>query len=575
MIRIYTRIVLDMTQDDIPVIESESFLHDGPVDLCMPSDGGRESGDGDRGSGGSSDSERGGRSGEGGDFGGMDYGGGMGSMGGFAEANQAAAQAGAEAAARGMSGMDGNGFGGNAGLNGPNDVPGSIAQRDMLGQAPMSGYETMSGIDFSGAFEQVGVKATKGPGGYYNEKGQKVGYSSGSPTSYGAADAGQAMGGMSWQGSSAINDAVTDAKSTNRQAVAREVTAKALTRTRASSLDPAQKKAIEDSINTGVLGKAVEAGMMSTVEAKAVANAYSSPMEHIGSMMGFDDPADLTTPFEKHAAAVKGGLVDPTTGALTTKGWMNVASPALGMLAGPLAGLGMSIAGIPGAIAGALAPSVASTVAKSDVPGARAAQAVSTLGKSVGVDLGPAAMGLSFAKSMDTMSGAQAHMGMQPDGVSGIEGQHGDGRGFNPSSYAQFFKGSKTPSLTNAARGTSYDGVLGGKSTPDFGQRVDGTQKGLGWQGEIPTDDGKVMTEVAIGVNVDGQEMQIPLIVKSTTDAELALLKANKPPTRAMIKKAIDSAMKRKAEDKSPFAGNEESGFNPGSYSMFFKKKGV
>ena len=308
---------MDMTQDDLPVIECDSFLYDGPMSLCMPSDGGRESGDGDRGSGGSTDSERGGDGESGGDFGGLDYGG-MGSISGFAEVNRAAARAGAEAAAQGMNDR-GYGFGGNTGLNGPNDVVGSIAQRDMLGMSPISGYETQSGVDFSGAYGKAGVQATKGPGGYYNDKGQKVGYSSGSPTSYGAADAARSMDGMSWQGSRSINDAVSDEKSVNRQSVAKEVMAKAIARTRASSLDPMQKKALEDSINTGVLGKAVDAGMMSAVEAQAVANAYSSPMEHIGSMMGFDAPADLTTPYEKSVAAIEAGLVDPKTGQLTAK----------------------------------------------------------------------------------------------------------------------------------------------------------------------------------------------------------------------------------------------------------------
>ena len=572
MTRIYTRIVMDMTQDDLPVIECDSFLYDGPMALCMgrDSDGSGGSANGGEGEGGSGES--GGREGgsDGGDFGGMDYGG-MGSIGGFAEANQAAARAGAEAAAQGMNDR-GFGFGGNTGLNGPQDVRASIAQRDMLGMAPISGYETQSGLDFSGAFSQAGVKATKGPGGYYNDKGQRVGYSSGSPTSYGAADAGRSMDGMSWQGSHAINDAVTDAKSTNRQAVAKEAMAKAIARTRASALDPSQKQAIENSINTGVLGKAVDAGMMSAVEAQAVANAYSSPTEALGSMMGFGPPTDLTTPYEKSVAAVEAGLVNPTTGKLTAKGWANVAAPAIGMLAGPLAGIGFGMAGVPGAIAGALAPSVVNSLTKADIPGSQAAQAVSTLGKSVGINAGPMAMGLSYANNMDVMSGAQAHMGTQPEHASSIEGERGDGAGFNPSSYAPFFKSSKTPEA-NLAK-TSYDRVLG-KSAPDYGTRGDGTQKGTGWQGEVPVGDGSVMTEKSIGVNVDGQEMQIPLIVKDTTDAELALLKANKPPTKAMIDKAIRSAMKRKAEGKSPFADNEESGFNPGSYSIFFKKKGV
>lgn len=571
---------MDMTQDDLPVIECDSFLYDGPVSLCMPSDGagGRSGGDGDRGSGGSSGSGESGGNSDGGDFGGMDYGG-MGSIGGFAEANAAAARAGAEAAAQGMNDR-GYGFGGNTGLNGPQDVRASIAQRDMLGMAPISGYETQSGLDFSGAFSQAGVKATKGPGGYYNDKGQKVGYSSGSPTSYGAADAGRSMDGTSWQGSKSINAAVSDEKSVNRQSVAKEVMAKAIARTRASSLDPMQKKALENSINTGVLGKAVDAGMMSAVEAQAVANAYSSPTEAIGSMMGFGPPTDLTTPYEKSVAAVEAGLVNPTTGKLTAKGWANVAAPAIGMLAGPLAGIGFGMAGVPGAIAGALAPSVVNSLTKADIPGSQAAQAVSTLGKSVGINAGPMAMGLSYANNMDVMSGAQAHMGTQPEHVSGIEGQKGDGSsGFNPASYSHLLKSSKASKSpdTNLARTntkSAYAGVLS-DDTPDYGDRVDGTQKGTGWQGEVPVGDGTVMTEKSIGVNVDGQEMQIPLIVKDTTDAELALLKAGKPPTKAMIDKAIRSAMKRKAEGKSPFADNGESGFNPGSYSIFFKKKGV
>ena len=38
MTRIYTRIVMDMTQDDLPVIECDSFIYDGPVSLCMGRD---------------------------------------------------------------------------------------------------------------------------------------------------------------------------------------------------------------------------------------------------------------------------------------------------------------------------------------------------------------------------------------------------------------------------------------------------------------------------------------------------------------------------------------------------------
>lgn len=57
--KIYTRVVMDMTQDDLPVLEEESFEYEGPMALCYdPGDGGRSSpqndGFGGRGSRGSS-----------------------------------------------------------------------------------------------------------------------------------------------------------------------------------------------------------------------------------------------------------------------------------------------------------------------------------------------------------------------------------------------------------------------------------------------------------------------------------------------------------------------------------------
>ena len=47
--KIYTRIVMDMTQDDLPVVESEGYEYDGPVALCW---GGRDSPEGGGGSAG-------------------------------------------------------------------------------------------------------------------------------------------------------------------------------------------------------------------------------------------------------------------------------------------------------------------------------------------------------------------------------------------------------------------------------------------------------------------------------------------------------------------------------------------
>ena len=51
--KVYTRIVLDMSLDDIPVVESDSFDYDGPWSLCEEGggDGGGDGGGGNSGGG--------------------------------------------------------------------------------------------------------------------------------------------------------------------------------------------------------------------------------------------------------------------------------------------------------------------------------------------------------------------------------------------------------------------------------------------------------------------------------------------------------------------------------------------
>lgn len=58
----------------------------------------------------------------------------------------------------------------------------------------------------------------------------------------------------------------------------------------------------------------------------------------------------------------------------------------------------------------------------------------------------------------------------------------------------------------------------------DWGDRPDGTPKNAGWRGIIPLPNGDVMTEVTIGVEIDGVETDIPLIVPSTTDDDLNII---------------------------------------------------
>ena len=95
-------------------------------------------------------------------------------------------------------------------------------------------------------------------------------------------------------------------------------------------------------------------------------------------------------------------------------------------------------------------------------------------------------------------------------------------------------------------------------SDPGYGPRNDGTRKGRGYFGEIPTTDGKVMTELGVGVEIDGKEVEIPLLVPTLTREEISLLASGQRPSPSVMKKAIDHAMARMRQGKSPFAQDGE-----------------
>lgn len=100
----------------------------------------------------------------------------------------------------------------------------------------------------------------------------------------------------------------------------------------------------------------------------------------------------------------------------------------------------------------------------------------------------------------------------------------------------------------------------------DYGNRPDGSKKGAGYFGVIKRPDGKVMTEISIGVALDGKETLIPLIVPTLDKKELDyLIKSNVkskdffsklPPT--IINKAVDHAVGRMKNGLSPFIGSDE-----------------
>lgn len=99
-----------------------------------------------------------------------------------------------------------------------------------------------------------------------------------------------------------------------------------------------------------------------------------------------------------------------------------------------------------------------------------------------------------------------------------------------------------------------------------FGLRPDGTPKGRGFFGELPLKKGGVATEYSMStddVQVNGKPVDFPTIVPTLTKSELNLLITdiipnNKRIPDAIANKAIDHALKRIAEGKSPFADANE-----------------
>lgn len=414
--RIYTRIVIDMTQDDMPVIESESYLHDGPVAMCMPSDGGRESGDGDRGSGGSTDSERGGsESGRGGDFGGLDYGSAVSGGLGIGGISGAVADTVGREAFGGLAGGAGSVGRSEGGFSSPSYGSADAAYSRSVHTATPDQSAQISSL--------TGKNVTRTDAGYFDDTGTRMAYSSGNPTSHGAAAAGRENNSMSWQGGSMMSASAQGARVDAKSAKAREIqdrVTRALKDPMAMGLDPHQALAAYNDAMHGMYDKAVGVGAMTPQEARTVQETFGGIGGAFG--IGLDD---VTTPYESFVTAVDQNLVDPVTGKLTAKGWANVASPVLSMLAGPLTQLGFNLAGIPGAVVGALAPSMAkAAVSPQQKTGLNTA--VNAIGKVAGVDMGPIAAGMSYADTMNTMSRAQGYAGTQPESVSGIEGFGGD-----------------------------------------------------------------------------------------------------------------------------------------------------
>lgn len=95
----------------------------------------------------------------------------------------------------------------------------------------------------------------------------------------------------------------------------------------------------------------------------------------------------------------------------------------------------------------------------------------------------------------------------------------------------------------------------------DYGLRHDGSQKSSGYFGELTNKHGDVMTEFTVGVNIDGQEMDIPTLVPTLSKQELDTLRNlddGAPIPDPIVQAAIDHAMYRRSVGKSVFADKKD-----------------
>ncbi len=101
-----------------------------------------------------------------------------------------------------------------------------------------------------------------------------------------------------------------------------------------------------------------------------------------------------------------------------------------------------------------------------------------------------------------------------------------------------------------------YTDVLNEGVDSGYGNRADGTKKGSGFLGPQKTSDGKTATEISVGVNIDGKEVDIPTMVPTLPQAKIDYLLNGGDPRKdpEIMKLAIDHAGQRIASGKSPFA---------------------
>jgi hypothetical protein len=90
---------------------------------------------------------------------------------------------------------------------------------------------------------------------------------------------------------------------------------------------------------------------------------------------------------------------------------------------------------------------------------------------------------------------------------------------------------------------------------PGTPRRADGSLKGRGYLGELARPDGRVSSELSIGLSFDdGIEREMPMLVPTLTNSEVQALLRNEDPSPLVLKKVSEFYWNRMKSGKPAFA---------------------
>lgn len=101
-------------------------------------------------------------------------------------------------------------------------------------------------------------------------------------------------------------------------------------------------------------------------------------------------------------------------------------------------------------------------------------------------------------------------------------------------------------------------GIDANELPKNYGLRSDGSPKTSGYFGELKRPDGNISTELSIGVNLDGKEIEIPSLVPTLSNDEINYLLKGNTPTPQIVNKAVNHAKLRMTQNKDVFANQED-----------------